>query len=330
MIEVLPISAIVPTRNRAASLEKMLHSLARQVAQPLEMIVIDASLDDSTRLICRPKSIEGLATQVQYVTAHEVGAASQRNQGVKLSTQKAILFVDDDVVFEPDCIARQWTSLNSNPRFGGVSSMIVNQRYHSPGLISRWLFWILNGRTEQSYAGRCIGPALNLLPEDDPNLPDTVEVEWLNTTCTLYRKDALPDPVFADHFTGYSFMEDVALSLIVGKTWKLANARTARIYHDSQTADYKKDKLALAKMELINRHYVMTQVLGRNRFRDYAKLAMLETFGVVSPLVKLSAWKTLLAVLWGKGCGITVLLRLRGDEASQRIIAEKQTPVSPA
>lgn len=329
MIKLLPLSAIVPTRNRAASFEKMLRSLARQPAQPSEMIVIDASLDDATRSICQSKSIEGLATRVQYVTADETGAASQRNQGIKLSTQEAILFVDDDVVFEADCIARLWESLHSDSRLGGVSSMIVNQRYQSPGLASRCLFRILNGRSELSYAGKCIGPALNILPEDAPGLPETVEVEWLNTTCTLYRKEALPEPVFDGHFTGYSFMEDVALSLVVGKKWKLANARTARIHHDSQTADYKEDKSALAKMQLVNRHYVMTKVLGRNKFSDYAKLALLETFGVITPLVHLSAWKALPALLWGKSCAIAALLRTRGNEASHRIMPENQRPVSP-
>ncbi len=57
-----------------------------------------------------------------------------------------------------------------------------------------------------------------------------VPVEWLNTTCTLYRREALPDPPFLSHFTGYSLMEDLALSLTVGKRWKLANARGLRIF----------------------------------------------------------------------------------------------------
>jgi GT2 family glycosyltransferase len=307
----------------------MLSSLAQQSCQPGEMIVIDASVGAQTKAVCESVRTDGLATKIHWLRATGVGAASQRNQGIKLSTQEAILFLDDDVVFEPDCIARLWESLHSNSQLGGVSSMIMNQRYQSHGLASRCLFRILNGRSELSYAGKCIGPALNILPEDAPGLPETVEVEWLNTTCTLYRKEALPEPVFDGHFTGYSLMEDVALSLVIGRKWKLANARTARIYHDSQTADYKEDKSALAKMQLINRHYVMTKVLGRNKFSDYAKLALLEAFGVITPLVHLSAWKALPALLWGKSCAIRALLRTRGNEASHRSIPENQRPVSP-
>jgi hypothetical protein len=56
----------------------------------------------------------------------------------------------------------------------------------------------------------------------------------------------------------------------------------------------------MAKMELVNRHYVMTQVLGRRTASDYAKLALLETFSTASGLVSLSGWLSLPAILLGK------------------------------
>lgn len=114
------------------------------------------------------------------------------------------------------------------------------------------------------------------------NLPAVVPVEWLNTTCTLYRREALPAPVFPPHFTGYSMCEDLTLSLTVGKKWKLANARTARIFHDSQPGEHKRSFIRLAAMELVNRHYVMSQVLGRRRVFDYARLVAWEAFQVVA------------------------------------------------
>src|SRR4030081_113783 len=118
----------------------------------------------------------------------------------------------------------------------------------------------MSGKREVSYPGSVLGPAVNLLPEDREDLPEVVPVEWLNTTCTLYRREALPDPPFHDHFNGYSLMEDLTLSLTVGRRWKLANARTARIYHDSQPGTHKSDPALLAEMQLINRHFVMTRI----------------------------------------------------------------------
>lgn len=129
-----------------------------------------------------------------------------------------------------------------------------------------------------SYAGRVLGPAINLLPEDCGSLPEIVPVEWLNTTCAMYRLDVLPRPAFASHFTGYSLMEDLTLSLEVARRWRLVNARTARIFHDSQNGSHKSNVTDLSAMELINRHYVMVYVLHRSTAVDYLKLLVWEMF----------------------------------------------------
>ena len=251
----------------------------------------------------------GSRCEVVYQHAFQLGAAAQRNQGVAIAAQPFIGFFDDDILFDSDCIKRLWAAIETDEAVGGVNAMITNQRYTTPGRVTLTLFRLLEGQNRDSYAGRCIGPALNILPEDNPDLPAVVPVEWLNTTCAIYRREALPNPPFDSHFTGYSFMEDVALSLTVGKTWKLMNARTARIYHDSQAAEYKSNLSELATMELINRHYVMTRILSRTSAIDYVKLTLLETFGIVTPLVSARAWKSLPAVLIGKAHGIVTMLR---------------------
>jgi hypothetical protein len=144
-------------------------------------------------------------------------------------------------------------------------------------------------------------------------LPEVVPVEWLNTTCALYRKTALPAPPFPEHFVGYSFMEDVALSLAVGKEWKLANARTARIFHDSQPAEYKNNQAAMARMELINRHFIMARILGRTKASDYLKLALLETFGVVTSLTSPRGLRALPSVLVGKAGALRSIVGGQGE-----------------
>ena len=307
MTTILPISAIVPTRHRSAVFLRTLQSLAQQSHQPLEMIVVDASEDRKTQDLCH-RTVPGLATQLKYHRALAIGAATQRNQAMAYATQETIWLMDDDILLEPDCLARLWNALNSDANIGGVNAMITNQRYLPPGRLSRILFQFLHGQPENSYAGKCIGPALNLLPEDNPNWPEIVPVEWLNTTCTLYRRKALPDPLFPPIFTGYSLMEDVTLSLTVGKIWKLANARTARIYHDSQPGDHKNKAGNLAQMELVNRHYVMTQVLERNACKDYIKLLVLQIFGITASLQSLQGWRNLPTVLFGKLKGVIQIL----------------------
>jgi glycosyltransferase involved in cell wall biosynthesis len=307
MTQVLPISALIPTRDRSSTLAKTLQSLAQQSLQPLEIILVDGSSDHSTRNLVQTE-VPGLQSQIKYFQATQLGAATQRNQAMAHASQNVIWLMDDDILLEPECLAKLWAALNSDPQIGGVNAMITNQCYLPPGRVSRLLFQFLAGRSEASYAGKCIGPAFNLLPEDDPHLPEVVPVEWLNTTCTLYRRQALPQPLFSDNFVGYSLMEDVTLSLIVGKQWQLANARTARIFHDSQPGDHKSDRAVLAKMELVNRHFVMTCILGRQYPSDYLKLSVVEVFEIAVSLVSVKGWLNLPALLRGKFAAVKQLL----------------------
>ncbi|MEL7075841.1 MAG: glycosyltransferase [Cyanobacteria bacterium J06582_2] len=303
----LPISAVVATRDRPIPLKTMLESLAKQSVQPQEMIVIDGSDDEQTQQLCAGK-ITGLATEIHYYRATEVGAATQRCQAIKYITQNTVWLLDDDIIFEPNCLERMWQALNSDRQLGGVNAMITNQQYLPPGKISHALFRYLHGRPEASYAGKCITPGLNLLPEDRSDLPEVVTVDWLNTTCVLYRRQALPQPLFPSLFTGYSLMEDLALSLTVGKQWRLANARTARIFHDSQPGRHKNNQKILAEMELVNRHYIMTQILGKGTLEDYGKLIVLQLFMIAASLVTWRGWLNLPGVIWGKLKAIAVII----------------------
>jgi nucleoside-diphosphate-sugar epimerase/GT2 family glycosyltransferase len=310
--KLIPLALVIPTRNRAPALRRTLESLAAQSTQPAQVIIVDGSENTATRCLCLETSIPGLISAVSWYAAKTVGAASQRNQGVRMCSQPAIGFIDDDVLFEPMCIAFLWRALDSDLRLGGVNAMITNQRYVSPGRMSRFVFRLMAGRVESTYAGRVLGPAVNLLPEDRDDLPEIVPVEWLNLGCTLYRREALPDPPFPGHFTGYSMMEDLTLSLTVGKRWKLANARTARIYHDSQGGSHKSDPGITAEMQVVNRYYVMKQVLGRTRLRDHLKLAVWMVFSDLSVLTQLCGWRTLVARLAGECRAIGLLMSRRG------------------
>lgn len=279
---ILPASAVIATRNRPAAFRRTLASLAEQSAQPAELVIVDASDDAATEAICR-EPIAGLRSDVRWFRAKTRGAAVQRNEAMALARPNPVIwFHDDDVIFEPECVARLWAALQSNPRIGGAGTTITNQKYHEPGPVFRMVFAILAGHGMPSYAGRILGPGLNVFPDDNDALPEVVPVDWLNTTCTMYRREALPNPPFASHFTGYSLMEDVTLSLVVARNWKLVNARTARIFHDSQPGDHKRSRVGLSAMELVNRHYVMTQVLYRKTVADYLRLGVWESLQVAS------------------------------------------------
>lgn len=316
MTEVLPISALIPTRNRAVIFRRTLESVAQQSVQPHEIIIVDGSDDNDTAKVCE-SGIDNLASKICYFRAKKLGAAVQRNQAIAAATQGVIWLLDDDILLEPNCLQQLWNGLQTNPKVGGINAMITNQQYSPPGRVSRLLFEILAGQKQESYAGKCIGPALNLLPEDKENMPEFVPVEWLNTTCVLYRREAVPDPLFPPNFTGYSLMEDVTLSLIVGKKWQLLNGRTARIFHDSQPGDHKNNQQVLAKMDLVNRHYVMTQVLERSTISDYFKLMLLQLFAIAALFGRGGKISDIPAVVLGKLSGLIEILSAKSKTQSQ-------------
>jgi glycosyltransferase involved in cell wall biosynthesis len=277
----LPVSAVIATANRKKVLEETLLSLLDQNFYPEEILIIDASDDTETESLCASIN-DTYPFSVKYHKAPVKGAATQRNYGVSLAQNKYIFFFDDDVIFYPNCIEKLWAGVQDKS-VGGVNALIINQHYQKPGRFSAILYRTLNGKKEVSYAGKCFGPAFNLLPEFSNNAVDFVEVEWLNTTCTLYKKEALPKPVFGTHFTGYSFMEDLALSLTVGKSWKLLNCPSAQIFHNSQPSQEKSSVKTIAEMELVNRYYIMKHVLKQKlNFTDISRLFIQQAVSAVT------------------------------------------------
>jgi glycosyltransferase involved in cell wall biosynthesis len=278
---IVPVSAIIPTYNRSKILEKTLKTLAFQNLQFEEIIIIDASENNSTEEMLSFK-FEGLQSRIVYKKAQQKGAAIQRNEGFLISAHSFVCFMDDDVYLEPFCIDRLWKGIHENDLVGGISAMITNQHYQPLSRFTTFICRLFHSEYLETYAGKCIGPAYIFLPEDNESLPEYVTVDWLNLGCTIYRRDAIPNLPFQNHFEGYSIMEDLTLSLTVGKKYTLLNARTARLFHDSQPGDYKNNTIILEKMELVNRYYVMTVILGRTSVKDHLKLVVLEFFNLMS------------------------------------------------
>lgn len=269
MIEtLLPISAVIPTCERAATLKRTLDSIALQGVQPSEIVIIDSSTNNKTYKLCHTL-ISGLESSIIYEQAKAKGAASQRNQGVDTSRYPFILFMDDDIFLEADCIKYLWEAIKIDSSIGGVNALITNQQYKFPGFISRFVYKIIDDQNSfGKYQGKVIGPAVGFLAHETNQEP-LIEAQWLNLGLTLYRKESLPKPAFENYFKGYSFMEDLTLSSIVNKKWKLYTVRDARIYHDSQPGVYKSNVYELGKMQTQNRYFVMTSILGKTNFRAH-------------------------------------------------------------
>lgn len=88
------VSVIVPVYNVEKYLERCLKSVLRQTYKNLEIILVDDGSKDLSGKIC--DSWEKKEKRIKVIHKKNGGLASARNEGVKLSNGKYLIFVDSD------------------------------------------------------------------------------------------------------------------------------------------------------------------------------------------------------------------------------------------
>lgn len=92
------ITVVVPTRNRAAYLEKFFFSLEKQTLsmENYEMILVDNGSTDETKSLCG--RWQDKITNFKYIYEDHPGLHVGRNIGYQKSSSEIIVFADDDIV----------------------------------------------------------------------------------------------------------------------------------------------------------------------------------------------------------------------------------------
>jgi glycosyltransferase involved in cell wall biosynthesis len=90
------VSVIIPTKNNEKTLTKCLLSIKQQSYANMEIIVIDAFSTDQTRNVA-----ERLGAQVMQLKSERTKA---KNYGAQLAKGDYVLFVDSDMVLQPDVV----------------------------------------------------------------------------------------------------------------------------------------------------------------------------------------------------------------------------------
>jgi glycosyltransferase involved in cell wall biosynthesis len=288
-------------------LARAVQSLLASTLVPEQFVIVDASNDTSALADIAALFAGGPRAIVR--TATQAGAAVQRNQAMTFAEHDMILFCDDDIVCEPECIERLWLAVQADESIGGASAAIVNQSFARPGAAMRVMLAACGAPEGETYAGRIAGPAIAFLPRLQGK--NIAPVQWLNLGCTLYRRALLPDPPFDSVFSGYSIGEDVTLSLRVARRARLVNVPSARILHDSQKGSHKASAVALGRMELVNRHYIMTDVMEKRGWRDVARLLLWECCQLGVSLVRERGGAVFWQQLYGRLLGAGDIVRSR-------------------
>lgn len=99
------LSVIIPTYNRQLYLQEALAALAQQTLAPadFEVIVVDDGSTDGTREVVETAVFP---TALHHLWQENQGDATARNTGAAQSQGEIILFLDDDILVQPDFLAQ--------------------------------------------------------------------------------------------------------------------------------------------------------------------------------------------------------------------------------
>ena len=111
----MQLSIVIPTRNRASQLERTLQNLLLQTipTQDFEVVVVDNDSGDET-----PEFLRRFGQRFpnwQCFRQPKPGAAAARNAGIASCQGAIVLFIDDDVIAEPDLVRQHLKSHDSHP-----------------------------------------------------------------------------------------------------------------------------------------------------------------------------------------------------------------------
>jgi GT2 family glycosyltransferase len=251
-------SVIVATKNRAADLERMLPTLASQTRLPEELIIVDQSCGEETRRV-----IESFARDLKAAGRREpvlvylydptlVGAGHARNVGIERSRGDALVFLDDDVLLEPEFMHELLVVYQQNPDAGGVSGVVTN--YTLPPRSARMLrrlFWTGPFHDErQPLYWRADG-----LRSHQP-----VRVRRFGSGLMSIRREALADERFDASSGGAGAGEDVRVTWRIHERCPLLIAPAARLFHARSEAGREPDDWI--RQDVV-RHYYLYHRLWR-------------------------------------------------------------------
>lgn len=165
----LEISVVIPTHNRSAKLALTLDHLAVQsVAAGWEVIVVANNCSDDTVSAVRHRS-SLFPVPLTVMEEPTPGAAAARNAGARQARGYDVLFLDDDILVERDCLDRL-----ARQRVGNPAAWILGQGFALP-------------EHRSTPFGAFREASMPSVPVDQP----IIDVTWFASGIALIPTDAL-------------------------------------------------------------------------------------------------------------------------------------------
>lgn len=241
---------VICTYKRAQPLLKLLKSIENQVLYPSEIVIVDGSPDDETKIMLE----ENLFSKLAYykVSVEDRGLTKQRNFGIEKASNESeiICFLDDDTVLETDYFQELIATYSQYPEALAVGGYITNE--------IKWTFvgedykptvneFYFDGWKRSDGSRFILRKKLGLDSDAPPGfstsfshgrsvgfLPPSgkiYEVEQVMGGVSSFRKKVFDSHRFSTYFEGYGLYEDADFSIRVAKTGKLYLNTNAKLEH---------------------------------------------------------------------------------------------------
>jgi GT2 family glycosyltransferase len=239
------ISVVICTRNRPKELVECIKTICSQSLLPYELIIVDASDSEQTRLGITDFNRD---FRLKYVRSKRPSYLStDRNAGIRNSSGDVILFLDDDTLLDRDFIkeiARVFEE-DKEKRIGGAMGNIVNagippettlrKLYANLHLVISYVF-LLSIARDGRY--RVSGSPTYVV-----NISETRDVEFLSGCCMAYRAEIFRDLKFEEKFPEL-YEEDGDLSYRVSKRYRNVYTPYAKLVHRESEAESARYRLS--------------------------------------------------------------------------------------
>ncbi|MFC1922185.1 glycosyltransferase family 2 protein [Chloroflexota bacterium] len=213
MTKIPDISIVIVNYNTYKYTAQCLDSIyENSTIASFEIIVVDnASSDKSAELL------ESMFKKIKLVRSPENrGISGGNNLGIRESTGKYVLLLNNDTIVLPGMLDRVVDFLESQPAAGGVGGNLMNPdgTFQSAANDFPTLWGEFLNITKFGYLVSPYYPSL-------PPFPEQREVDWLSTAFMLFRRDAIEEiDLMDEQFFIYSDETDLQYRL-QEKGWKI-------------------------------------------------------------------------------------------------------------
>lgn len=267
------VSAIVPTIGRARSLERLLQSLSQQTHPVAEVIVADASVNDETKAVANEPRWQRQGLRITYVRCLVPNAVQQRNAAIARSTGEYLLFLDDDVALQADCVGNMVDALTANLKIVAVTADLDNQTWPQPTKLWRAYMKYVLAMPTNAWQGRVCGPLLRF--GYNPTPQQAKRIEWLGMGNSLIRFSAFTEcGGFSEFFLHRSTInEDIDLSMKLTRRGTILFCPRARMSH-YHVRDGRVSSRIAAEDDLFNRFHILHRTIGYSSIRAFASISV--------------------------------------------------------